>query len=77
MLSRTTTHRRCFYNRNPESGGGVVVLSFDVIRPEHVSCRSSVIRHRSLMLRAFEGQQGGAWRHLWRSFSLSLLSNLG
>jgi hypothetical protein len=70
-----------------------VVLSFDVIRAEHVACRASVIRHRSRMLRAFEaaagggsgggggGKEGGGGegvlRDLWRSFSLSLLSNLG
>lgn len=76
-------HRRFFYNRNPEGGGCAVVLSFDVIRPEYASCRSSIIQHRSRVLQALGagggsggGGEGGAWRHLWRSFSLSLLSNL-
>jgi hypothetical protein len=76
-------HRRCVYNRNGEGGGGAVVLSFDVVRPEYVSCRSSLIRHRGQMLRVLGTMDTGggaswvAWRHLWRSFSLSLLSNLG
>jgi len=33
-------------------------LTFDVIRPEHASCRSSVIHHRSRMHQAFEAGDG-------------------
>ena len=82
-------HPRFFYNSYPDGGGGAVVLSFDVVRPEYASSRSSLLQHRTAVLRVFRGSGteggtgdgnvgggGGMWRQLCTSFSLSLLSNL-
>jgi hypothetical protein len=73
-------HPSAFWNVSRDAG--VVLLSFDVARPELDSCRAALVESRARLTRAFgatsEEYEGDVtfMAYLWRAFSLTLISNL-
>jgi len=73
-------HPSAFWNVSRDAG--VVLLSFDVARPELESCRAALVESRARLTRAFgatsEEYNGDVtfMAYLWRAFSLTLISNL-
>ena len=73
-------HPSAFWNVSRDAG--VVLLSFDVARPELDSCRAALVESRARLTRAFgatsEEYNGDVtfMAYLWRAFSLTLISNL-
>ena len=54
--------------------GAAVVLTFDVLRPEHAACRSRYVRHKARLVR--EAGDTNAGERTWRSLALAALGNL-
>jgi len=72
-------HPRAFWNVSRNSG--VVLLSFDVVRPEHTFCRAAFVDARARLTRAFGAarsadDEANVMAYLWRTFSLTLWCNL-
>lgn len=73
-------HSSAFWNVSRDAG--VVLLSFDVVRPEYEFCRAALVDSRARLTRAFgatsDEYDGDASfvAYLWRCFSLTLISNL-
>ena len=73
-------HPSAFWNVSRDSG--VVLLSFDVVRPEREKCRAAIVETRARLTRAFgntaEEYSGDVnfIAYVWRVFSLTFLSNL-
>jgi formate-dependent nitrite reductase cytochrome c552 subunit len=55
--------------------GAAVVLTFDVLRPEHAACRASFVRHKARLVREIGERR--VWNGTWRSLALAVLGNLG
>jgi len=54
--------------------GAAVVLTFDVLRPEHAACRVLYVRHKARLVR--EAGERNAGERTWRSLALAMLGNL-
>ena len=54
--------------------GAAVVLTFDVLRPEHAACRVLYVRHKVRLVR--EAGERNAGERTWRSLALAMLGNL-
>jgi hypothetical protein len=72
-------HPRAFWNVSRDSGA--ILLSFDVVRPEHASCRAALVDARARLTQAFGAarsadDEANVIAYLWRTFSLTLLCNL-
>lgn len=54
--------------------GAAVVLTFDVLRPEHAACRVLYVRHKARLVR--EVGERNSLERTWRSLALAVLGNL-
>jgi hypothetical protein len=54
--------------------GAAVVLTFDVLRPEHAACRVLYVRHKARLVR--EVGERTSLERTWRSLALAVLGNL-
>ena len=71
--SRETRERRGEKKKRPRVGAAVV-LTFDVLRPEHAACRVLYVRHKARLVR--EAGERNAGERTWRSLALAMLGNL-
>ena len=60
--------------KKPPRVGAAVVLTFDVLRPEHAACRVLYVRHKARLVR--EAGERNAGERTWRSLALAMLGNL-
>ena len=75
--SRETRERRGEkknVSKKPPRVGAAVVLTFDVLRPEHAACRVLYVRHKARLVR--EAGERNAGERTWRSLALAMLGNL-
>jgi len=74
--SRETISSRNVSQREKKTSraGAAVVLTFDVLRPEHAACRVLYVRHKVRLVR--EAGERNAGERTWRSLALAMLGNL-
>jgi hypothetical protein len=75
LKSRETLSSRKGFTKNKTSrAGAAVVLTFDVLRPEHAACRVLYVRHKARLVQ--EAGERNAGERTWRSLALAMLGNL-
>ena len=75
LKSRETLSSRKGFTKNKTSrAGAAVVLTFDVLRPEHAACRVLYVRHKARLVR--EVGERNSLERTWRSLALAVLGNL-
>jgi hypothetical protein len=72
--SRETVSSRNVSRKKTSRAGAAVVLTFDVLRPEHAACRVLYVRHKAWLVR--EAGERNAGERTWRSLALAMLGNL-
>ena len=75
LKSRETLSSRKGFTKNKTSrAGAAVVLTFDVLRPEHAACRVLYVRHKARLVQ--EAGERKAGERTWRSLALAMVGNL-